>query len=513
MSTITRGRDLQGRQTWECDVVIVGSGASGAVVADTLSEAGLSVLVLEEGPWVSHEAHGAMRPTESMRAVWRDGAFSAALGVGNAPVINVTMGRCIGGSSTVTGGVCFRTPPQVLDRWVHERGLQGLGEGDLARYFDSVEARSMVATTPDALRSRSTTLFGEGARAAWGVDLQPTRRNMRACDGCAQCNFGCPQHHKMSVDRTFLPRALSRGARVVSDCLVEHIERDGARITGVRGRLYNRGGRTPGDAFTVRAREVVLAAGAVHTPVLLMKSGIGSRRQGLGRHMTLHPSIRMMALFDEPVQGGQGAAQSAFTDRFEDEGVTLISVFVPPAAMMVGVPGVGPDFARMTERFPHMAMFGGLIHDEAGGRLWRIPGREPLMTYRVDADTRPRFAAAARRLAEAFVAAGARRLFVPILGHEAVDADQALRMDWSRIPLRRWEVSSQHPMGTCRMGTDPSRSMIDVHGRVWGVEGLHIVDGSTVPTSLGVNPQLTIMALALRFAEGIRDGWKAGARA
>lgn len=502
---IISGRTFTSDQRLDCDVVIVGSGASGAVVAQCLTEVGLNVIVVEEGPNVTSEQHARMRPTESMRHTWRQGAFSAALGVGDSPVINVTMGRCIGGSSTLTGGVCFRTPGHVLDRWAGERQLKGLSEKELEPYFDDVERVSHVQTVPTDLRSRSTTLWDTGCQKAFGATLKPTRRNMRDCDGCAKCNFGCPQQHKMSVDRTYLPAALRSGATILSDCLVTRVVTSGGRATGVEGRFVTTSSGQRGARFHVSAKWVVLAAGAAHTPLLLMRSGIAKASGQCGRNMTLHPSIRMTALFNERVEGWKGAMQSAYTDHFEHDGVTLISVFVPPAAIVTGMPGMGPELMDRVAKFPHTAMFGGLIHDEAGGRIWRIPGTDPLMTYRVTPDTRPRFAIALRRLAEAYIAAGATHLYLPVLGHAAVSVDEFRRLDIEKIPLRRWEVSSQHPMGTCRMGTDRQHSVTDSWGHVWDCERLTVVDGSTVPTSLGVNPQLTIMALALRFGRHLAD--------
>ncbi len=502
---IISGRSFTTDQSFSCDVVIVGSGASGAVVAQALSEAGLDVLVVEEGPNVSAARHGRMRPTESMRATWRQGAFSAALGIGDSPVVNVTMGRCIGGSSTLTGGVCFRTPGHVLHKWGEERGLEGLSEAELEPYFEEVEQVSHVSAVPAAMRSRSTTLWDEGAQKAFGASLQSTRRNMRDCDGCSKCNFGCPQEHKMSVDRTFLPNAMANGARVLSDCLVTRVTAQGGRATGVIGRFITRANGERGLAFSVKARWVVLAAGAVHSPLLLLRSGIGKASGQCGRNMTLHPSIRMTARFKDQLFGWKGSMQSAYTDHFENDGVTLISVFIPPGAMASGMPGFGPELMERAAALSSTAMFGGLIHDEAGGRIWRIPGTDPLMTYRVDRETRPRFTFALRRLAEAYIEAGAEELYLPVLGHKAVTPDEFRRLDIEKIPLRRWEVSSQHPMGTCRMGTDRRHSVTDHWGDVWDCQNLTVVDGSTVPTSLGVNPQLTIMALALRFGRHLAD--------
>ena len=500
-----RGNSLSGAQRFEVDTVIVGSGASGSVVACQLAEAGERVMVLEEGKHIPHSEYGKMRPTESMRHLWREGGMSAALGVGDTPVINVTMGRVVGGSSVLTGGVCFRTPGFVHDVWVKERGLTDLTEAALEPYFEEVEKDVHVETVPVDMRSRSTHLFGEGARKL-GFEIKPTRRNTKGCKGCGRCNFGCPEGAKMSVDLTYLPRAVNAGATVLSDCLIDRVLTNGSRAIGVSGRLLNRPGHKPGDQVEVLAKRVVLAAGAAHTPLILMRSGIGRRSKQVGRNMTLHPSFRMVARFDETVRGWSGAMQSAFSDEFEHDRVTMVSVFLPPGTVATGIPGFGPEFADRARGLDHLAMFGGLVHDDGGGRVRRNPfAREPLMTYRMAKEDRRAVSVAIRKLGETFLAAGAKELYLPILGFHPVDADAFRKLDLDAFPGRRIECASQHPLGTTRMGSEPKNSVVDSNGKVWDVDQLFVVDGGVVPTSLGVNPQLTIMTMALRLARGMLD--------
>jgi choline dehydrogenase-like flavoprotein len=495
---IRKGRDRAGDLELDADAVIVGSGAGGAVVASILSEAGESVVVLEEGGHYTPEEYGRMRPSEHIRHLWRDGAMTVAIGVGGSPSINVTMGRCVGGSSVLTGGVCFRAPDTVLRGWADELGLGGLSPEGMDAHYAEVEAAIHVEEVPVAMRSVGTRLFGQGAEEM-GYSLKPLRRNTDGCNGCGECNFGCPHQAKLSVDISYLPRALANGTRVLADCRVDQVIIEGDRAVGVRGRVLNRseGGGSP---VTVHARKrVVVAAGAYHSPLVLRRSRVGRRSKHLGRHMTLHPSFRMLARFDEPVRGWHGALQSAYSDAFEEEGITLVGLFVPPAVLAATLPGVGPAHAQHATDIGHLAMFGGLIHDHGGGRVRPGPGGEPLVTYRMDRRDRARIPRVIRLLADTFLAAGARELYLPIIGHPPVDADGLGKIDWQRVPPRRYECSSQHPLGTCRMGAEPGRSVVDPNGRVWGLANLYVADGSVIPTSLGVNPQLTVMAMATRI--------------
>ncbi|MBI5516769.1 MAG: GMC family oxidoreductase [Deltaproteobacteria bacterium] len=495
-------RDARGDLTLDADVVVVGSGAGGSTAATELASTGLRVLVLEEGPRVLATDLGKMRPTESLRHVWRDGAMLVTVPLGDSPAINVTMGRCVGGSSVVTGGVCFRTPGAVLSRWRDEFGLLEYTPEALEPYFLEVERHLHVEEVPLSLRSRSTALFAEGARAL-GYELQPMRRNTDGCNGCGRCNFGCPHQAKLSVDLSYLPRAVRAGAEVWSHCLVERVEHRHGRVDGVSGRLLNRPGSRAGARLRVHAPRVVLAAGSWHTPVLLKRSRLGNERH-VGRHMTVHPGFRMLGRFDAPVQGWKGALQSAWSDHFEPEGITLTSLFLPTGVLGATVPGAGPEHLQGASKIDHLTVFGGILHDEGGGTVHVVPGREPLVTYRMDPRDRARIPRLLRIMAETFLAAGAEEVFLPVLGARGMDADTFRRFPLEAVPASRLECASQHPLGTARMACSEGLGVTDPNGKVWDLEGLWIADGSIVPTSLGVNPQLSIMALATRVAQRMR---------
>ena len=496
------GRDLR----VECDAVVIGSGAGGAVVATHLAEAGERVLVLEEGPHVAALDHGAMRPSESIRHVWRDGAMSLAMGLGNSPSINVTAGRQVGGSSALTGGVCFRPPGDVLREWSAAPGLEDLSAEAMDRWFSIVESDIHVEEVPEAMRSKSTRLFIEGGRKL-GIPFHPMRRNTLGCNGCGRCNFGCPHVAKLSVDVAYLPRAVRAGAEIWSDCLVDRIVMDGPRAVGVRGRVLDGPGGGPGREIDVRARRVVVAAGAMHTPMVLARSGLGRRSGALGRNLTLHPSFRMIASYAEPVRGWEGALQSAYSNHYERDGMILNSVFIPNGILAATMPGFGKSHAKYRGQVDRLAIFGGMLHDEGGGRVWRNPfGREPFLTYRMSKRDRARIPVLLRRMAEIFFASGARKVFLPIFGADPIGPEEIASFPFESVKADQLECSSQHPLGSCHMGTSPSTSVVDANGRAWDAENVWVADGSVLPTSLGVNPQLTIMAMATRTAHRMLGG-------
>lgn len=501
--SILHGRDHDGDLTLDTDVVVIGSGAGGAVVACQLAEAGQRVVVLEEGGHYPPERYGKMRPSESMRHLWRDGGLTFAIGQGDTPMINVMMGQCVGGSSVLTGGVCFRIPGPVLEEWAKDHGLTDLTEEKMEACHRAVERDVHVEEVPAHMRSRSTQLFLEGADRL-GVETKPLRRNTKGCNGCGRCNFGCPHGAKMSVDITYLPRALAAGAELVSDCRVERILHKGGRAVGVAGRFLQGPRRKPAGRVVVHARRVVVAAGSYASALLLMDNGIGVRSGQVGKNLTLHPGFRVMARFDEPVEGWKGSLQSAYSDAFEHDRITMVGLFVPPGVLAATMPGVGRAHAARAATVPNLAIFGGMIHDDAGGRISRVLGK-PVMTYRMSARDRAVVPTLMRRMAEIYFAAGAREVFLPILGLGGIQADQLAGLDLDHVKGSQLEASSQHPLGTCRMGTSPKSSVVDPHGESWDLKELYVADGSVLPTSLGVNPQLSIMTMAMRTAWHLRD--------
>ncbi len=497
---VFKGRTHAGDLALDADVVVVGTGSGGAVVGALLAEAGQGVLLIEEGGHHPPEQYGRARPSQNIRDTWRDSGLTLTQPVGDSPAINVMMGRCVGGSSVLTGGVCFRTPGYVLHEWRNQHGLTELTEPHMDAVFREVERNIHVEEVPAAMRSNSTRRFADGA-AKNGHPLKPTRRNTKGCDGCGRCNFGCPHQAKMSVDLTYLPRALAAGARVWSDCLVEKVVVKNGRAVGLTGRVLDENGRRKGR-LKVTARRVVLAAGAWHTPGLLQRTGVGRDSDQVGRNLTVHPSFRVMARFAERLDGWHGAMQSAYTDAFEARGFTLMSLFTPPGVIAATMPGIGSDHVRRGRELPYMAVFGGLIHDEGGGFVRRGFGREPFVTYRMSAKDRGTANELLRTIAADFFAAGAKEVVMPVLGEEPFDADRLRRFPLEKVSARRFECASQHPLGSCRMGVRPGSSVVDPDGQTWEVKDLFVVDGSVLPTSLGVNPQVSVMGMATHL------GWK-----
>lgn len=504
---ILEGRDHPGPLTADADVAIVGSGAAGSVAAKILSEAGYSVIVLEEGGNVTPDRYAKFRPTETFRHMYRDAGTTAAIGLGDTPLVSILAGRTVGGSSTLTGGVIFRIPEAILDGWVKEHGLVDFTPEKLEPAYQSVERETFVQTVPEDMRSASTALYGEGAKKL-GYELKSMKRNTKGCIGSSRCNFGCPNKAKMSVDVTYLATARANGAQVISDCRVTRLVIEGRRVAGVEGHLLDAEGKKRGKVH-VRAGKVLIAGSALSTPLLLKGAGVGRWTNAVGGNLTLHPGFRVAAMFDRDVSAWKGAMQSAYSDAFEDEGITLNSVFAPINVLSAMLPGVGSELNAYTSQMRQLATFGAMIHDQGGGRVWRLPGGKAVYTYRMSRRDKLRMLKAIRILAETFFAAGAREILLPVFGVRPIRAMEELRfLEDERIPARRFECVTFHPLGTARMGIDPATSVVKPTGETHDVDDLYVIDGSVFPSSIGVNSQMPIMAVATELAWGIRDRWQ-----
>lgn len=501
---LIEGRRHQGDLELDTDTLIVGSGSSGAVCAAILVESGRRVLVVEEGGFVPPEEYGAFRPSESLRRMFRDGGTTAAVPLGDTPMMSILAGRTVGGSSTLTGGVIFRIPAAVSERWSKEFGLVGYGPREMEPAYEAVEEALSVSLVPEEMRSHSTELFGLGA-ARLGYSLRPMKRNIVGCRGSSRCNFGCPHRAKLSVDLTYLPRAMSRGAGLVSDCRITSLSLKGDKITGVEGRLLDGTGRRRGKV-KIHAREVLLAGSALSTPLLLQGAGVGRRSRQVGRNLSLHPAARVAALFDHDVSGWKGAMQSAYADAFQSEGITLNSIFPPPNIIASFLPGVGPELDGYVKQVGQLATFGMMVHDEGGGRVRRLPGGGGLYTYRMNPRDKATMMKGIRLLAETYLAAGAREVLLPIFGSRPIRQVEELGfLSTPSFPARQVECMTFHPLGSVRMGIDPRSSVVGPTGEAHDVRGLFVVDGSVFPTSVGVNSQLPIMAVATKLAWSLAE--------
>ncbi|MBN1497260.1 MAG: GMC family oxidoreductase [Spirochaetes bacterium] len=493
-------RDYRGDFTETCEVCVIGSGPGGGVVAKELAEKGRDVVLLEEGGYFTAEDWDG-RPARGIREMYRGCGTTGTLG---NPFISVTLGKCVGGTSTVNSATCFRTPSPVLKKWRDELGLVAMTEDTLAPYFDRVEKIINVTELPWDLLGNNAKIVKRGCDA-FGYSCRPLKHNVRSCRGCGTCQFGCQENAKQSVNVTYVPLADGFGARIYANCRAERIVASGGAAVGVEAVTVDPvSGRRTGSV-SIRSQAVVVSCGAMITPSFLMRNGLRNRH--LGRHLQIHPAGRVVALMDEVVEGWKGVSQGAYIDDFEDEGIMMEGVMVHPSLLLAALPGVGREHKEMAVRYNNLAVFGVMAHDETEGRVLKgfgKKGRGITALYQIRKSDAEKLKRGIAYLSRIFFAAGARRVYtsiskMPVLD-SAADAERLLSL---RVKPSQIETMAFHPLGTCRMATGPERGPVDPCGESFELKNLYVADAGVIPTSLGVNPQVTIMALSNYIADGI----------
>ena len=488
------GAALGGDLAVECDVVVIGTGAGGGVVAKELAEQGVAVVMVEEGHWFGREDFNG-RAFEAQRAMYRAGG--ATFSIGNT-YIPIPIGMTVGGSTTVNSGTCYRAPERVLTEWVDDYGLDELSPDGMAPYYDKVESILGVAPAKVELTGATGRVIARGCDALGFTRHHPLRRNAPDCDGKGTCCFGCPTDAKRSTNVSYVPMALKAGAELFHGCKVERIVVENGRATGVVARA-----RGSGAKLTVHAKAVVVSCGTLVTPILLAENRLCGGSGELGANLSIHPAAGMVAEFDEPINGWDGIPQGYAIEDLHEEGILFEGATTPLELTMALAPYVGSRLTEMAERFDKFASFGFMVEDTSRGRVRLIGGR-PVITYVLNGKDVARMKRGVEVLSRVFLAAGAKTVYLPIHPFREVRGEGDLDvLRQSTIAARDLEMSAYHPLGTARMGRAPSKSVVGPDHETHEVGALYIVDGSSVPSSLGVNPQVTIMAMATRAAEKI----------
>lgn len=478
-------------ETIEVDVVIVGTGAGGAPLAHALAGRGHAVLMLEVGGFLDRRDFGG-RPVERAMRVQHTN-----VSIGNT-VMAVPTGKSVGGTTTVNSGTCFRTPADVMRRWRFEDGIAGVDPATMAPFFERVEAMLQVGPNEHKHLGTIADIVARGADAL-GWSHERLARNAPDCDGQGVCCFGCPTDAKRSTNVSYVPAALEKSAMLVHHARVEEVLLASGRAVGVVARA------TRGNEGRVRvlAKSVVLSGGALHTPALLLKLGLANSSGLVGHGLTVHPAGSVHAFFDEEVRGWEGVPQGYGVDAFVSEGIRMEGASLPIDIAAPTLPAIGARWTDFVDRYDHVATFGYMIADSSRGRVVLGPQGKPQILYVMNDYDRRRMLRGQALLSRLFLAAGAKEVLPSIQGVDTLRSlrdVEALEAASDGIGAHRLDISAYHPLGTCRMGSDPRRSVVSSSNETHDVSGLFVVDGSTVNGPLGVNPQVTIMAMSERAA-------------
>jgi len=496
--------------TLDCDVCIIGSGAGGGVAAGTIAASGKSVIVLEAGPPDQGEDF-QQREYEGMRRLYLDRALTASRDAS----ISILGGACIGGGTVVNWQTSLRTPDAVRAEWADQSGCDALASAPFDDALDAVCARSSVSTDESVVNGNNATLE-RGCRVL-GYSSSAIPRNSRGCDAtqCGYCVFGCRIGSKQSTAVTYLRDAQQHGdTRIIAQCKAERILQAGGRVTGVEAIAFDADGDA--HAVEVRAARVVVAAGGIESPALLLRSGISLPL--LGRNLLLHPTTAVVARYAERTEPWIGAPQTILCDQFGDTGdgygFRLETAPGHPGLLALTLPWTSAAAHRdYIRQCAHMSAIIVLSRDREGGRVSLFGSGRASIHYKPGARERilvQRGIAAAVRV---HLAAGAEEVmtlhsrgltFARTPRTTAGDIDRFCERAAGEPTHGNWSpLFSAHQMSTCRMGRDQRTGVCDSRGEVFGVRGLYVADASLFPASSGVNPMITVMALARMVAAGM----------
>jgi choline dehydrogenase-like flavoprotein len=499
VSNVLAFADYARERSFSCDVVVVGTGAGGAVAGTELAESGRDVLFVEEGSWIPTQSFNPYT-TESIPRLYRDAGATVILG--NPPIPYVE-GRCVGGSTVVNGGMAYRPPERVLEEWAAVTGCPELGPDGLEPLFERVEKQVHASSQLDLSVGEDSRIMTEGAKKL-GWHYTENRRNQEACVGSNNCGLGCPTGAKQSTLVTYMPRALAAGARCLTEIRIERLLIEGGRAVGVVGRALDPHTHLPTHEIVVRAKAVVISCGAVQTPFLLLREKLGKRSKQLGRNFLCHPNAKVLAVYPHDVQGWKGVSQNTQIREFHEEGILMAENFVAPGILAAYLPFHGAEAWELMQRYNQMVHSGVLVEDSSSGRVSRSLLGVPLVRYDVTPLDHERFKRGVKLLSELHFAMGAEMVVLPFFNqHVARSPDDLAKIDELQRSPSTLELFTPHLMGTCRMGSRPESSVVDPSGELWELPGCYVADASLFPTAIGVNPQITIMALATRVAQRI----------
>jgi len=493
-----------------CDVAIIGSGAGAGITAELLTRGGLKVIIIEEGPLRS-SSDFRQRESDAYPQLYQESAARKTAD----KAINILQGRCVGGSTTVNWTSSFRTPEPTLQWWRDHHGLGSFTSDALAPYFQQAERRLHIGPwlTPP---NENNDLLRRGA-AQLGIPAAAILRNVHGCWNLGSCGMGCPTNAKQSMLVTTLPAALSRGATLLVQTRAERLEWRRGRVQAVLCRPVALNGDVQAHAPVTRvvASHVVLAAGAINSPAVLLRSGVPDPHGLLGRRTFLHPVVMSAAILPQKVEGWQGAPQTIYSDHFLETqaidgpiGYKLEAPPLHPVIFASSMTGLGTEQAGLLQQFPHTHVLLALMRDgfhpeAAGGQVSLRSDGSPVLDYPLTDYVMDGARRALLSMAEIQFAAGARQVLPVHEMAQPLSSWASAREAIAQLPMkpRLTKVVSAHVMGGCALAGTETGGVTRPDGVHWQLENLSVHDGSLFPTSIGANPQLSIYGIVNRLSQ------------
>lgn len=496
-------------QTLEADVAIIGTGAGGGTTAEILAQAGLKVLMIEEGPLKTSDDFKDMQEGRAYAELYQEGSGRTTAD----GAITVLQGRSVGGTTTVNWTSSFRTPPETLAHWANTHAVKGWSTDEAKSWFDNRSERLGIAPWAMAPNANNAVLQRGCEKLGWEWHVIP--RNVRGCWNSGYCGYGCPVNAKQSMLVSTVPGALQHQATLVHRLKVERIKSQSGQVTGLEAVALNTAGLAPtGVKVQIKARHYVLAGGAINNPALLLRSELTDPHGLVGQRTFIHPVVFTYAQMPEDISGWYGAPQSIASDEFQWKGnfdqAPGFKLEIPPIypALIAALFGrSGSALVEGLADMPHLSVMLALVRDgfheqSVGGSVKIDDAGNPVFDYDVTDYVFRGFRNALLRMTEAQFAAGATRVMSAHLDSPWANSWAEAKAQIAELPMKKFRlaIGTAHLMGGCAMGEDARRAVVNTDGAHHQIENLSIIDGSVFPTSIGANPQLSIYALAARNA-------------
>ncbi len=504
---ITKGSEVKSDLRLSPEICVIGSGAGGAVVAKELAEAGREVVLLEQGGHYTREDF-TQREDEMMPLLYEDMGQRATVDQS----VLILQGRNIGGSTVHNLCYCFRTPAPILEKWRREDGLRDMSYADMVPSFERVERMLKVKPIQPHEVNALNNKIREGCEKL-GYHGLVTNHNRENCTLSGFCLLGCPFDAKQSMLITYVPAADRAGARIYANCPVRRLVAEAGRVRRIEAEVVDALGR-PRHRLVVEPQVVVLSAGAINSPQILLSSGIANSSGQVGRNLHLHPSVVLSGVYDEDIYGYRGIPQSYYVDEFidlekdPDSGYIIMPVYGFPVATATMLPSFGADHFQLMKSFHRMVGILVLMHDQSSGEVRLDRHGRPEIRYRVEPREKKLFLEGMAHCAEILFASGAREVIIPYEpGLRLKPGDDLGAIAARGLEPNQIQLASTHPQSTCRMGENPRRSVVSSYCQSHDLKNLFICDMGVFPSSLGAPPQISTAAIADRTARYIAANW------
>ena len=487
--------------TLNCEALILGSGAGGSVIAETLTKSGLDVLMIEEGPHINPEK-SPMTATESFSHQWRSGGLNAAIG---NPIISYAEGRCVGGGTEINSAIMQKLPEPLIEQWAIKYQIDQFGVNEINAYFNKALNRVNASYTPQPHGKPSEILKSGGEKLGWKV-----KELKRAQKGSIDINpfaSGLSKFGKQSMSVSLIPESIERGMRLISDCRVVKLYKKGSRITGVKATVDSLKGRRK---IRIHAKYIFLCCGAIYSPTLLRSSGLS---KNAGNSLQMHPTLKVIAKFPDPIDASKSHVPLfAITEFMPD--IRIGGSNFTPGILGMSVAEDWENRKELMRSHKYCGIYYTMVRGTGKGKIRVMPfSLEPLVSYELSKTDWKNMALGTKYLAEVMFAAGAEQVFPSIEAHQGWSKIEEVNEETKNhnFPKTKTYLSTVHLFGSCPLGENRNLSnplcVTDSFGKLHGYENIFVADASIIPEAPGVNPQITVMGLAYRVADAFLSSY------